>query len=81
MRPAVRDIQPRELAEGLAALAQHIGEQDGEVVAILRRAQRDLETLAWNRYAAHHNRLGERRDFIRRHRLGLPASRWHTRKG
>jgi hypothetical protein len=64
----VRDIQPRELAEGLAALAQLCGEQDSEVVAILRRAQRELEIVAWNRYAAHHNKLGARRDFIRRHR-------------
>jgi hypothetical protein len=68
MQVQVRDIQPRALAEGLAALAAHIGEQDGEVVAILRDAQRRLEVVAWNRYAAHHNRLGSRRDFIRRHR-------------
>jgi hypothetical protein len=68
MRPAVRDIQPRQLAEGLDRLATGIGEQDSEVVSILRRAQRDLECLAWNRYALHHNKLGARRDFIRRHR-------------
>jgi hypothetical protein len=68
MSPPVRDIQPRELAEGLAALAAQVGEQDGEVVSILRDAQRRLEIVAWNRYAMHHNRLGARRDFIRRHR-------------
>jgi hypothetical protein len=61
-------VAPQQLAEGLAALGQRIGEQDGEVVSILRRAQRELETLAWNRYAAHHNKLGARRDFVRRHR-------------
>jgi hypothetical protein len=70
--PALRDTAPRQLADGLAALVEHIGEQDSEVVSILRRAQRELEIVSWNRYAAHHNRLGTRRDFVRRHR---------TRKG
>jgi hypothetical protein len=62
------DTTPRALAEGLDHIATVLAEQDGEVVTILRRAQRDLEILAWNRYAAHHNRLGSRRDFVRRHR-------------
>jgi hypothetical protein len=62
------DTTPRALAEGLDWLATVLAEQDGEVTSILRRAQRELETLAWNRYAAHHNKLGARRDFIRRHR-------------
>jgi hypothetical protein len=66
------DTTPRALAEGLDHIATGIGEQDSEVAAILRRAQRELEILSWNRYAMHHNQLGARRDFIHRHR---------TRKG
>jgi hypothetical protein len=62
------DTTPRALAEGLDRLATGITEQDGEAAAILRTAQRQLEILAYNRYAAHHNRLGSQRDFIRRHR-------------
>jgi hypothetical protein len=62
------DTTPRALAEGLDHIATGIGEQDGEVAAILREAQRRLEIVAWNRYAQHHNRLGARLDFVRRHR-------------
>jgi hypothetical protein len=62
------DTTPRALAEGLDHIATVLAEQDAEVCAILRRAQRELEVLSWNRYAHHHNRLGARRDFIRRHR-------------
>jgi hypothetical protein len=66
------DTTPRALAEGLDHIATALAEQDGEVATILRRAQRELEICAYNRHAHHHNRLGARRDFIRRHR---------TRKG
>jgi hypothetical protein len=62
------DTTPRALAEGLDLIATVLAEQDGEVVSILREAQRRLEICAWNRYAAHHNRQGQRRDFVRRHR-------------
>jgi len=64
---AVRDIQPRELAEGMAALAELCGDQDSEVAAILREASQRLQIVAWNRYAAHHNRLCRRHGFVRRH--------------
>jgi hypothetical protein len=76
MSVQVRDIQPRELADGLAALAAHIGEQDDEAAAILRDAQRRLEALAWNRYAAHMTRRSAGRDLVRRARQ-LMASRGH----
>jgi hypothetical protein len=69
---AASDIQPREVAEGLAALVAHIGDQDAELVGILRDAQRRLETLAWNRYAARHNRRDARRTFVRHHKALMP---------
>jgi hypothetical protein len=70
------DIQPRAVAEGLAALVAHIGDQDAELTAILRDAQRRLEALAWNRYAARTSRQCDRRRFIRRH-AALLAQRAH----
>jgi hypothetical protein len=63
----VRDTTPRALAEGLDRLATVLGEQDGEAAAILRRAQRELEALSWNRFAARTSRQCDRRRFIRRH--------------
>jgi hypothetical protein len=62
------DLQPRAVAEGLATLVAHIGEGDAELAGILREAQRRLEVLAWNRYAAHHNRRDARRTFHRHHK-------------
>jgi hypothetical protein len=73
------DTTPRALAEGLDHIATVLAEQDAEAAAILRAAQRQLEILAYNRYAAHHNGLGARRDFIRRHRARAGRSRSHER--
>jgi hypothetical protein len=61
------DIQPRELADLLRAMGDAVTEADHEIAAILRDAQRRLEALAWNRYAARAGRQCDRRRFIRRH--------------
>jgi hypothetical protein len=68
MRMQLLDTTPRALAEGLDHIATGIGEQDSEVVSILREAQRRLEIVAWKRYAMRYNRIGALRDYIRRHR-------------
>jgi hypothetical protein len=70
------DIQPREVADLLRAMGDAVAEADREIAAILRDAQRRLEALAWNRYAARTSRQCDRRRFIRRH-AALLAVRAH----
>jgi hypothetical protein len=71
---SVGDVQPRELAELLDAMAQRLMDADREMAQILTTARDSMAALAWNRWSSHLTRQSARRDLIRRARR-LLASR------
>jgi hypothetical protein len=62
---------PERVADLLDGVLAAMQETDHELAHIVRRAREDIRVLSWNRYAARHNRLGARRDFIRHHKTLL----------
>lgn len=75
----LHDTAPRDLANGLDALAQQILPADREVAQILTTARDELLALAWNRCTRHMTLLCGRQHFAARHKQHGHRALWAAR--